>query len=93
MSALVLCPYKVCHQARAGARAVNLGGPNVYQGGPKFEIKHKVAVFKRESLWNGGQACRLGGGSGSSLAPSLHQAIYRAYCSFAHVISCTLAEK
>ena len=39
---------------RAGARAVDLGGPSVYQGGPKCEIMHKAPVFKRVSLLIGG---------------------------------------
>ena len=49
--------------ARAGGRAVDLGGP-------KLEIEDKAAVFKRVSLLIGGEACHLerpvppGAGSG-----------------------------
>ena len=39
--------WKILH---AGARVVDLGGPSVYQGGPKFEIKPKTAVLERVSL-------------------------------------------
>ena len=39
---------------RAGARAVDLGGPSVYQGGPKGEIKHKATAFKKVNLLIGG---------------------------------------
>ena len=39
---------------RAGGRAVDLGGPSVYQGGPKFKIKHKSRCPKRISLLIGG---------------------------------------
>ena len=44
-------------------RAVNLEGPSVYQGGPKFDIKHKSRCLQKYELvhW-GGQAHRLGGG-------------------------------
>ena len=47
---------------RAGARAANLMGPSVYQGGgAKFEIKHKVTVFKGiSSLIGGGQNMSIG---------------------------------
>ena len=48
--------------ARAGGRAVDLGGPSVYHVGPKFEIKHKSRCIQKSKLVNwGGQACRLGG--------------------------------
>ena len=64
------------HLPKTGARAVDLGGPSVYQGGPKFEIKHKIRCLQKRKLvnWGGGQACRLGGPGppGSPLAPALH---------------------
>ena len=43
-------------------RGVDLGGPSVYQGGPKFEIKHSSRCLQKKKLvkWRG-QACRLGG--------------------------------
>ena len=48
-------------ETRASARAVDLGGPRVYQGGPKFEIKHKNRSLQKSNLVNwGGLACRLG---------------------------------
>ena len=59
---------------RADARAVDLGGPSVYHGGPKFEIKYKSSSLQKIKLVNwGGQACRLGrpGPPGPSLAPAL----------------------
>ena len=45
------------------SRAVDLGGLSVYQGGPKFESKHKSRCLQKIKLVNGGggQACRLGG--------------------------------
>ena len=47
--------------AEPGGRAVDLGGggARVYQGGPKFEIKHKNRCLQQSKLvdW-GGQACR-----------------------------------
>ena len=39
---------------RAGARAVNLVGPSVYQGGPKFEIKRKRRCLQKIKLVNWG---------------------------------------
>ena len=41
-------------ETRAGARAVDLGGPSVYQGGPKFKIKHKSRCFQKRKLVIGG---------------------------------------
>ena len=35
-------------------RAVDLGGPSVYQGGLKFEIKHKSHCFQKSKLVEGG---------------------------------------
>ena len=46
---------------RAGARAVDLGGPSVYQGGPKDEIKHKATAFKKVNLLIGGPSMSIGG--------------------------------
>ena len=51
-------------------RAVDLGGPSVYQGGPKCEIKHKATVFKRVNLLIGG-AKHVDWGA-SPLAPALN---------------------
>ena len=39
---------------RAGARAVDLGGPSVYQGGQSLNLSTKAVLFKRESLFIGG---------------------------------------
>ena len=37
----------------AGARAVDLGGPSVYQGGKaKFEIKHKSRCLQKSKRVN-----------------------------------------
>ena len=45
---------------KTGARAVDLGRPDVYYGGQSLKLSTKTAVFKRESLFiRGGQACRL----------------------------------
>ena len=46
-------PLKVAScilSTRAGARAVYLGGPSIYQGGAKFEIKHKSRCLKKCKL-------------------------------------------
>ena len=66
-----------CTEHRAGARAVDLGGPSVITGGgdsSKFDkaaavfTKHKNRCLQKRKLVNwGGQACRLGG-PGPSLA-------------------------
>ena len=64
-------PFISCHiipPHRAGARAVDLGRPMIYQGGGRqsSKISVKIAVFKRVSvLFGGGQACQL------ALPPSL----------------------
>ena len=57
--------FKICvfyPHDRAGARAVDLGGPSVHQGRPKFEVKHNSRCLQKSKLvdWRG-QACRLGG--------------------------------
>ena len=39
---------------RAGARAVDLGGPSVYQGCQSLNLSTKATVFKRISLLIGG---------------------------------------
>ena len=41
---------------RADTRTVDLEGPSVYQGGPKFEIKHKSHYFQKSKPidWGGG---------------------------------------
>ena len=51
---------------RAGARAVDLRGPSVYQGGQSLKLSTKATVFKRVSLLIGGQAP-----PGPLLAPAL----------------------
>ena len=35
---------------RAGARAVDLGEPSVYQGRPNFEIRHKSRCLQKSNL-------------------------------------------
>ena len=46
---------------RAGARAVDLGGPSIYQGCQSLKLSTKAAFFKRLGLLIGGcQACRMG---------------------------------
>ena len=52
---------------RAGARAVDLGGPSVYQGGPKFEINHKSHCFQKSKLVDWGGPSMSIGGPGSPL--------------------------
>ena len=52
------------HEARAGGRAVDLGGANVYQGGPKFEIKHNSRCLQKSKLVNWGGASMSIGGPG-----------------------------
>ena len=37
---------------RAGGGAVDLGGPSVFQGGPKFEIKHKSRCLQKNQFLN-----------------------------------------
>ena len=41
---------------RACGRAIDLGGPNVYQGDQRLKFSTKTAVFKRVSLLVGGGA-------------------------------------
>ena len=41
---------------RAGARAVDLGGPNVCQGGQSLKLSTKATVFKRVRLLIGGRS-------------------------------------
>ena len=69
--------YAMIHHAsvltRAGGRAVDLGGPSVYQRA-KFEIKHKSGCFQKRKL------VHLGGGwasmmIGEGLAPPLVPAL------------------
>ena len=55
-------PAMICIVSRAGARAVDLGGPSSqFRGarGTKFEIKHKSRCLEKSKLvnWGGGQAC------------------------------------
>ena len=51
---VVTRPKMRTNPARAGAKAVDLGGPSVYQGGQSFKLSTKAAVFKRVSLFIGG---------------------------------------
>ena len=39
---------------RAGGRAVDVGGPSVYQRGAKFKIKHKSRCLQKSKLFNWG---------------------------------------
>ena len=55
---------------RAGARAVDLRGPSVYQGGQSLKLSTKATVFKRVSLLIGGPSMSIGG-PGPLLAPAL----------------------
>ena len=51
----------VIYLRRPGDRAVDLGGASVYQGEPKFKIKHKSRCPQKSKLVNWeAQACRLG---------------------------------
>ena len=50
---------------RAGARAVDLGGSNVCEGGESLNLSTKAAVFKRESFLKGG------GGASMSIGEAL----------------------
>ena len=61
---------------KAGARAVDLEGPSVYQGGGQsLKLRTIAAVFKRVCLLiGGGASMSIGGGQvflGSLLAPAL----------------------
>ena len=58
---IVIVPPSL-HLPRAGGRAVDLGGPSVYEGGQNWKLSTKAAVFERVSflIGGGGQACRLG---------------------------------
>ena len=58
---------------RAGARAVDLRGPSVYQGGQSLKLSTKATVFKRVSLLIGGPSMSIGGPGppGPLLAPAL----------------------
>ena len=63
-------------QLRAGARAVDLGGLSVYQGGQSLNLGTKAAVFKRESLLMRGLSMSIGGPSplaplGAGLVPTV----------------------
>ena len=50
-------------QVRTGGRTVDLGGLSVYQGGPKFDIKHKSCCLHKSKLvdWVGGKQVDWGG--------------------------------
>ena len=45
--------------ARTGGRAVDLGGPSVYQGGQNLKLSTKAAVFKKVSLLIGGPSMSI----------------------------------
>ena len=62
-------------EGRAGARAVDLKGPSVDQGGPKFEIKHKSRCFPKSKLAEWGGPSVLIGGAWPPLAPALEQGL------------------
>ena len=59
------------HKDRAGGRAVDLGGPGVYQGDPKFKIRHKSCCFQKSLLIGG--AKRVDWRRPGPLAPALHK--------------------
>ena len=63
--------------ARTGGRAVDSGGPSVYKGGPKFEIKHKSRCLQKSKLRNWGGVSMLIVGARHSLAPALEGAELR----------------
>ena len=46
---------------RAGARVVDLGGPNVYQGGRSLKLSTTAAVFKKVNLPIRGPSMSIGG--------------------------------
>ena len=52
----------VRYYIKAGGRAVDLGGPSVYQGGAESKLKHKSRCLPKSELvdWVG-QACQLEG--------------------------------
>ena len=58
---------------RVGARAVDLRGPSVYQGGQSLKLSTKATVFKKVSLLIGGPSMSIGGPGPpwSLLAPAL----------------------
>ena len=55
---------------RAGGRAVDLGRPSGYHGGPKFEIKHKSRCLQKSKLVDWG-AKHVDWGAGPLLPPAL----------------------
>ena len=58
---------------RAGGRTVDLGGPSVYQGRPKFEIMNKSCCLQKSGLFiEGAKHVDWGPGpSWSLLTPAL----------------------
>ena len=56
---------------RAGVRTVDLGAKRLLRGGQSLNLSSKAAVFKRESLLNGGGASMSIGGARPPLAPGL----------------------
>ena len=59
-----ICPRIAYHtkMGRAGGGAVDLGGhASVYQGGPKFEFKHKSRYFQKSKLVDWGGSMLIGG--------------------------------
>ena len=49
LATLILLPRNIS-LPRAGSREVDLGGPSVHQGDPKFEIMHKSHCLKKNKL-------------------------------------------
>ena len=54
---------------RAGARAVDLEGPDVYEGRPIFGIKLKSHCLQNRKLveWGGGGSMSVGVGAGPAI--------------------------
>ena len=79
---------------RAGGRAVDLGGPSVCQGGPKFEIKHKSCCLQKSKLVNWGGSMSIGGARpplGAGPAPG--QGLVNKYSDFLEQESSSLERK
>ena len=68
---------------RAGGKAVDLRGPSVYPGGPKFEIKHKNRCLQKLKLvdWGAKHVDWGGGPLPPPLTPALqaHQNFTETY--------------
>ena len=57
------------HLNQSGARAVDFGGPSVYQWGAKFKIKHKSHCFQKSKLVDWGRAKHVNWGDQAPLTP------------------------